>query len=623
MKNLFVKSVLVLLGFSVILQASDIDTLLDQYKTESELSKKTKDENAGHLIVYTRDDLERMQVETLKDVLKSIRFFRYLENRVNEPDMINLDPVAFSSKSVRIYLNDNELVLPITGSGFNLFGNIEMDFVDHVEIYEGFPSFDFGIEPATVVIRLYSKEAKRDAGTRVKVLGALHGTHKENIYNAGFVDDMAYFVYANHSQNNQDSYDVDNQTVKRDTTTNHFYGSLEKENYKVELNAFTTDHDGFLGLLPYAAPKETNLEKKFINASFGSKFQNDSLTFNLSYINSSGSYDASYSSPVPGGFSLMNQQFDSEVMTAIVKKKFKIENHAISAGVQFRYKNFSLDDVKYDSVPSPAQQKYDTENIYSLFLEDAISFSENNLVSLSAMLQHYDRNKAMKDEDVSQVRLSYIYTNKQWVSKTFLSNQEFVPEPFMTAESHVGNPNLDPEEYLSLTQEISRTGEQTMSKIVFGYNRTKKFLIPDNLGVMQNSKDDFTAYYAALEFHYFFRKKDELQLAFDYAQLNLPNEATSVEHYNYLIRMVNSVSKFDIFNELVINHGFENLDTGYDYSAGVKYGVTPDLHINLKGENILNAGLTRKYYYNLMPTTKLLEVPVIEQKFMLSVEYLF
>ncbi|ADN08973.1 TonB-dependent receptor plug domain-containing protein [Sulfurimonas autotrophica] len=605
--------------------ANGLDALLEDYKTESELSKKTKDENAGHLIVYTRDELERMQVESLKDVLKSIRFFRYLENRVGEPDMINLDPVVFSSKSIRIYLNDNELVLPITGSGFSMFGNIDMDFVDHVEIYEGFPSFDFGIEPATVVIRLYSKEAKRDAGTRVKVLGASHGSNKENVYNAGFAEDVAYFVYANHSQNKQDTYTVNSQNVKRDMTTNHFYGSLEKESYKVELNAFATKHDGFLGLLPYAVPNDTNMEKKFINASFGSKFQNDSLTFNLSYINSYGSYDAAYSAPVVfGGYSLIEQKYDSEVLTAIVKKKFQISNHTLSVGVQYRYKKFDLDDVKYDSVQSPVQQKYDNENIYSLFLEDAVSLSENNLVCLSVMQQHYDRNKAMKDEDISQLRLSYIYSNKKWISKTFLASQKFVPEPFMTAEAHVGNPKLEPEKYLSLTQETSYTNEQTLSKLILGYAKTKNFLVSDASGVMQNAKDDFITYYSALEFNYFFRKKDKLQLQFDYAKLKFPGDSSGVvEHYNYLIRMVNSISKFDIFNELVINHGFENLDTGYDYSAGVKYSVTPDLHINVKGENIFNAGLTRKYYYNITPTPKQLEVPVIEQKFMVSMEYLF
>ena len=144
--------------------------------------KKTKDESAGNLIVYTRDDLERMQVESLKDILKSLRGFTYLENRFGQPDILNADPITYYSKSVRIYLNENELLTSLSGSGFIIFGDMEMDFIDHVEIYEGFPSFDIGVEPATIVIRLYTKSPKHDeGGGRVKAMLGSHGTNKENV----------------------------------------------------------------------------------------------------------------------------------------------------------------------------------------------------------------------------------------------------------------------------------------------------------------------------------------------------------------------------------------------------------------------------------------------------------
>ena len=59
------------------LYAEDIGALLGAYQRASELSNKTKDESAGSLIIYTRDDLERMQANTLKDIIKSLRFFQY------------------------------------------------------------------------------------------------------------------------------------------------------------------------------------------------------------------------------------------------------------------------------------------------------------------------------------------------------------------------------------------------------------------------------------------------------------------------------------------------------------------------------------------------------------------
>ena len=623
MKYVFILVVL----YASIVYANDIDTLLDQYKSESELSKKTKDENAGHLIVFTRDDLERMQVETLKDVLKSTRFFRYLENRVGEPDMLNADPVLYSSKSIRVYLNDNELVLPVTGSGFLLFGNMDMDFIDHVEIYEGFPSFEFAIEPATVVIKLYTKIAQRDAGSRIKALVGSHSSHKENIYTAGFTENnIAYFAYANHKENKRDTYEVDSQTVKRDQKINQFYASFEKNKNRVELHALTNNNDAFLGIVPYAVPQTAKVKHRFINASFSTKSADETLSFRASYIYSDGQYDAEYSPALPamfGGYSTFSQKNKTDTLTLVTKKKFTFDIHTLSVGLQYRYKKFSFDEITKDSVPSPEQQEYDKENIYSLFVEDLISLSQSDLLGLSVMQQHYNRNRDMKNETVSQLRISYVHSKDKWVAKTFLSRQEFIPEPYMTAAVHVGNPNLRPEIYAAATQEVSYKNRETLSKVVFGYGNTKRFLIPDNLGVMQNSQKDLDIYYASAEFNYFFRKKDKLVLQADYTKIYGTDLHEDVKHYNYLIRMLNTVKKFDIFNELIINKGFENLDTGYDYSAGIKYRATPDFHVSVKGENIFNAGLTRKYYYNIYPQSKQLEVPVIEQKFILSMEYLF
>ncbi|MEN4052491.1 hypothetical protein [Sulfurimonas sp. NWX79] len=615
--------VILMMISSVILFADDLDVLLDKYQSESELSKKTKDENGGHLIIFTRDDLERMQVETLKDVLKSIRFFRYLENRIGEPDLLNIDPVLYSSKSVRVYLNDNELVLPITGSGFLMFGNIDMDFIDHVEVYEGFPSFDFGIEPATIVVRLYSKVASRDSGTRIKFLGASHTSNKENIYTAGQSDELSFFAYANHSQNKQEKYSVEGNTIARDITMKHFYGSLSKANYKIELNALRMEHDGFLGLLPVEVPKSTNMQRDFVNASFASKFQDESLTLNISYIYADGEYEANYSTPVYGLFSTMQQEYDSDILTAILQKKIKLDVHTLSIGLQYRYKLFKFDEVKYDGVPSTQQQKYDHENIYSLFVEDSILLNTNSLLGISLMQQYYERNKAMKNESVTQWRLSYIYSTKSFVSKTFVARQEFIPEPFMTAEAHFGNPELNSEKYLAITQEFSYSKENTLSKFIFGYSKTKGFLVSDSSGVVQNSSKDLKAHYAAVGFSYFFRKKDKLELQVDYTHLDVPGSRDILNHYNYLARVINTYGKFDIFNEIIINSGFENLDTGYDYSAGVKYRATPNLHFGLKGENIFNQGLSRKYYYDLPTSNAQFEVPVVEQKFMISMEYLF
>lgn len=49
----------------------NIEMLLKQYRSESELSKITEKESAGLANIFTRDDLEKMQAHTLLDVLKT------------------------------------------------------------------------------------------------------------------------------------------------------------------------------------------------------------------------------------------------------------------------------------------------------------------------------------------------------------------------------------------------------------------------------------------------------------------------------------------------------------------------------------------------------------------------
>jgi len=578
-----------------LLNAQDLDNLLRLYQTESELSKKTKNENAGSLVVYTRDDLERMQVETLKDVLKSTRYFRYFENRLAEPDLLNADPIAYSSKSVKIYLNDTELFLPIFGTGLPLFGNIDMDFIDHVEIYQGFPSFEYAIDPALTIIKLYTKDPKKDAGSRVKILVASHKSSKENVYTSDVTEnDFAYFVYANHTSNIQDEYNLAGETLKRDSQTNHFFASLEKSDYKLEFNALQQKQNSFLGELPYAVPKEATKDTSYISASLSHEFLEDkSASFQLSYISSFGNFNAQYTTPIPfGNYTEKDQNTNSNALTLISKKRFSFNSHSLTVGIQYRHKFFDFDAITIDGVADPEKQNYDSEDIYSLFLEESLYLSENDLLGFSLMGQYYNRNKDMKNVTPIQLRLSYIKSLGELTSKTFLSRQEIMPEPYMTGTTHFGNPDLDLEVYSAAVQEFRYETEKILSKAIISYSHIDNFLLPQSTGVIQNSNKETNIYSASLELKYKFRETDKIELRAEALKLEGSDVGEDTTHVNYFFRMLNSVSNFDIFNEVVLNTGYKDTAVGYDYALGVKYAYTPDLHLAVKGENIFNTGIT-------------------------------
>jgi len=623
---------------SIQLMADDFDTLLNDYKQASDLSQKTKDESAGNIIVYTRDDLERMQVESLKDILKSLRFFAYYENRMGQTDIFNADPLSYYSQTVRVYLNNTELLTSLTGSGLILFGDMEMDFIDHVEIYEGFPSFDFGIEPATVVIRLYSKSAAHDEGGRVKVQVGSYGTNKQNVYYSAQEEEYEYFFYANRNDMKKDEYEHDGEILKHDRRVERFYGSVNNNQHKLEIHVQKISSDALLGSLIGEVPSSTKIDSQFINISTESKFINDSLVINFSYIDEDEDlaykYNRALDLQISPTIILPVKSFDQniyqEAFTANIKKYWDINGHDISIGLQYRYKHFDINDYSFTyQVPIlipilPIQKTYDTQNIYSFFIQDEISLDDNNILSFSFMHQYYDRNKDAKDIQTSQFRLGYTYSKDRWVSKTFISSQEFAPEPYMAISPAYGNIDLEADKYTSLYQEISYNLENTMYRVLLGGGYNEKLPILNNAGKVVNNTSNTDGYFASFEFVYKFRDKDKLELGANLLYVENPYKSHEFyRHYNYLIRLLNTIDKFDIFNELIINSGYSNQSVAYDYSMGVKYEVTKDLHMSFKGENLFNDSLDESYLNKIIPTIDTVTIPTIERRVLFSMEYLF
>ena len=499
-----------------------------------------------------------------------------------------------------------------------------MDFIDHIEIYQGFPSFDFGVEPATIVIRLYSKTAQHDEGGRVKVTIDNKGSNKQNIYYSDKTDDISYFIYANHTDKQQDSYEHQNETVGRDKETNRFYGSLSTQNHNVEFHAMQQKGDALLGSTIGLTPKDSNIDMSFLNLSTNSKFLDNSLVLNLSYNYAQSDFDYEYN-PIYG-LSSLAYTMKEETFTSSLKKEWELDSNTITVGLQYRYKDFDSSDVKRDNNPIPTRENYN-ETIYSAFIEDLIALNDKNVLTLSVMQQLYKRSNNYKDEDALQLRLGYIYSDKQWVSKTFISSQEFIPGPYLVLDT---DRELKLETYKSIIQEISYQTDKTVSKAILVYS------VSENMPMMalnsdtpprlepKSATEEVTTINAALEFTLHFNKKDKLELQANYMSVDFPDYGEEIVHYNYLIRILNTISKFDIYNELVINDKFTNVKTGFNYSLGIKYEVNRDFHINFKGDNIFDSGLEWDYRTPTMANPQdTLVIPVIEQRFMLGMEYLF
>ena len=185
--------VLLCLLSSSTVYAENIDSILQEYNQKNALSQKTIDENKGHLVLFTREKLEEMHAKTLKDVFKTTTMIYYHENRYALPDPLTSGAFEpYRSNFIRLYVDCVEITQGWMGSGFMFYGDVNIDFVDHIEFYYMTPSFETSVEPAYLTVFLYSKDPKRDSGGKLNFTGGSRGYNSQSV---GYGEEKEKFSY--------------------------------------------------------------------------------------------------------------------------------------------------------------------------------------------------------------------------------------------------------------------------------------------------------------------------------------------------------------------------------------------------------------------------------------------
>jgi iron complex outermembrane receptor protein len=605
------------------LLALDIGGLLDAYEQASDHSNKTKDESVGNLTIYTRSDLDRMQAYTLKDVLKGLRLQHYVENRLGQTDVFNADPQIYNSMPMRIFLDNRELLSSLYGSGLVWFGDMELDFIDHVEIYQGLPSLDVSVEPAQVVVRLYSKTAEHDAGGRVKLLGGSYGSNMQNIYYTQELKEWSYFVYAGHYGDKRKRYDYGSNELSRNKEKQRVFGSITTQHHRFEVHFVKQEGDAFLGPAIAGIPKESRGSLNYFDLFWEGRFLDESLVLTTSYSKAKSSLLGDYDQLLsPKAFFNKFYQCNSdESLTLHAQKEFKLQNNTLKFGVQYREKWFESLEVKLNDIVFPYEEDFTNQKVYALYLQDNYAINQNNLLTLSYMYQDYSTSGHEVNEDnTHQIRLGYTYTDDTLISKTFASYQEQMPEPYMMIKSHHGNPDLNVTRVKLLIQEFIFQVKNVKTSIMLSFSRFNDYVVLVG-NTNTNAKETKDIFAQSITLSYNFNKNDKLELILDHKTVEIDNGFHRITN-SAVLRMLNSTEHFDFFNELIGFDGYPS-GNGIDYSAGVRYHLNSDLTLSLKGENLFNSGLSWRYMTQPMPNPESIDLPTIDRKVLVGLEWLF
>ena len=613
----------------------NLSSLLTTYKKESDLSKITKQEAAGIIDVFTREDLEQMQAKDFNDVLQLIGGLHATRLSNNIAAFSKPTTNTIQLPSVRLYINDHDMSSSSFGSAFLIWGELPLEYIDHIEIYKGASSIEFGNETASLIIRLYTKRPKRETGSKVRIYTDNKGSLSGNIYHADTLENgLSYFAYGNvnnikrttyHNEYNQKNYDI-----KSNRQGYNLYFDLEAKSWSFEAGSYSKTNDNLLGMGIHRTPTGGELDSYHHYVHFIKKFAHK-IKLELSYDNLA--YDRTYEDEngiQVANLPLLDQyhiQFNDTISSIVLEKVFQYDKHTLLIGSFYKYKQFSADG---DYTYSPTNYLYTNSysnalNLYSAYGEYTYNYNDSLRVMFSAKGDFFRYSKAVKSSDESIFRVGAIKHINSFQLKAFLT-KSYVPVPFYQLYNpdntpYKANPNLNNMglDLGSISLKYKKNAEEL--EIVYAKNRLHNIIVYDRNNPYGYTNTDKNVDYTRYQIKYTHHFNIENKIILDLYTGNNSNDVVLSPQYAGFLQLFNKIDKLDIYNELIYKSAYKylglSMDASFNYTLALKYHINKDLSVGLRGENLFNDAFEQAYRgYDKA-------IPVTDQKVWFNLEYLF
>lgn len=620
MKIIFIITFLSSILFS---QEALLQDLLNDYEDSASLYKKTKKESAGFLIVYSRKDLEQMQAFSLLDVLKTIRMHTIQTNQMGSISILNAGAGKTSMPPIKLYIDDFEVSTVTQRNAFDMYGNMDIYFVDHIEIYQGGSSIAFGNEPGSMVIRLYSKNAKRENSSSIELGVDSKSGGNIRVLDAGTFDEYNYLAYASAARLEYDKYTLNNQELSRDAKRYQAHFKFSKDDdFVVELDGITKKTDIFNGFGIAPTDGETTKAYGYINAI---KYFPNNLEFSISATQEKKEATNSDAMMIPNSpMKSIHMNVYSNTYKTSLKKRIIDGPSDLYLGLEIQKKKIKVND--FEGITRTPIQGPDEIDIYMLFVEEMFNLNKDHIVTFSAKLDRYEDNYSKKSNEYS-LRLGYAgILNKYFSTKIFATRRYVYPSMFQTSFTplnYKANPSLDAANINMISGEIEYNQDKTRMVFGFAYKEIEDALTFDKTQKMFINKKEmiyFHRYYIRSEYKINYDHKIILEAYKAFKDVYASSASGA------LLQVFNNFGKISIYNELIYRDDYTlayptqdvHIDKGYDYTLAISYALNKNLTLKAKGENLLDKATTTP----LGPNGEI-EVPVNERKALLTMEYTF
>ena len=574
---------------------SSIEGLLNTIEKKSDLSEKTKLENSGFSTIYTRNDLDMMQVKYLSDIYK-YTMDGYRTSRYGLPDPLTYGPVPFSSSMIRVFIDDQEITTAMYGSGMVILGDLDLGFADHIEVYNLSTSFVYSSEPTSTLIRIFSKKADRDAGGSVKGIVTSRGGSTQNVQYIGKENETDYLARISSSYDKRKEYETSKDDLDRDVKRYNLFTSIKDDTQSVLINASKTNKGEWVGPSADASLDTSKIESEDSHIGYSKTF--DDLKFSLAYdgLKDHARYQDSplfYQKGVP--INSIESKATSSALSAELKYNTTLGDHHIITGAKYRYKMIKFDMMQMNGVDVP-QDGHTRQSIGSLFVEDSYAFADNIVGTLGAQNSNVDNNGGYENEDVQMLRAGITYTNDQWTSKSFVFHTESYIEPYLIGSFYMKSAYPEKMTLDSIAQEFKYEEGPSLYEFFISYAWIQDAPYV-NANMRVDTADATTTHLSSyLQYTYQYDAINKITLAYRYKEIDHAGYHQEFRNHQVVLRNQNRYHKFDFFEEMFVTRSEYYDNTGFDLTLGVRYNISDNLIVSLKGQNLLNKQKNRLYH---------------------------
>ena len=600
------KYTILIVLFANLLLAQDIDSLLQEFESNTNKSLKTVDDRLGHVSIYSQKDLQLMQYTTINDIFKELSFSNLNKNKFGNLNLSLPGTKEDVSGFYRIFINDHEISSSYTQAPSGSWMELPIDLVDYIEVYKGNSSFSFGSQSGIFFIRIYTKNPLKENGTQITATLASRGTNSQSVSNSGTLENgWSYLAYFNNTKT-KDSQSYKSNEFQNDSHQRYFYLSVQKDNTNINIGYTDSKKDNYRGYALDTNPDQGEIDTKDYFIDLTTYFLDDkSIKLNLSYDVNELKYEEQKNQPglavIPvlpfsslGNTKEYYQNNRVTKLNALLSKTIAYNNNNLLIGVNFQNKKYQkADTATVDFANTTTNLRgfsdFDEEQISSLIIQDDIKLNDELLFVFNVKFDKHKREGTLDDFDDNQYRAGAIYTPfEHFGIKTFYTETSLTPSFYNIDFADRSASKMQNSEYKYYTLEGVYADANSKFSLLYNNTKIKNFIYFTPVGFI-NVDHIIHSESLMLEYTYELSKNNKIQLNY-FRERHDDVVSNSNEGGN--LKFMGEYDSFEYFTSLIYRNSYKYSDVSvaenYNFNLGITYNISKNLSLSLKGENLFD-----------------------------------